>query len=38
MGRMTARTGLYTAGVPYLRSFAWATALGGEAVILWRLL
>jgi uncharacterized MAPEG superfamily protein len=30
--------GLYLAGVPYLRSFAWAAALGGEALILSRLL
>jgi len=31
------QSGLYIGGVPYLRSFAWATALAGEVLILSRL-
>lgn len=31
-------TGLYIAGFRYLRSFAWAAALGGEVLLLSRLL
>jgi len=29
--------GLYVAGITYLRSFAWAAALGGEGLILYRI-